>query len=195
MGVSLSQFSKPSFSAACTLVPAGYVKYIEIGLFTYTDRRTGLPVVSVIHLYAGYFVIPLELISRVALKRDRIPRLTAVSTTAAIHWYAWVPTGCSDWAYMERRQRQSGECRRKRRAITKIKVTQDIYGFWTQAHHLTLHDNSHDASNFLQSSVVTYPVGHMILSIKNDTVDTQLHFSLFLWFLKAVFHFYLGIHI
>lgn len=61
---------------------------------TYTDRRTGLPVVSVIHLDTGDFVVPLELISWVTLKGHRIPWLTAISTSATVHWHAWVPAGC-----------------------------------------------------------------------------------------------------
>lgn len=67
---------------------------MEAGLFTYADRRAGLPVVSVIHLYTGDFVVPLELVSWVTLKGHRIPRLTAISTTTAIHRYTWVPAGC-----------------------------------------------------------------------------------------------------
>ncbi len=41
---------------------------MEAGLFTYADRRAGLPVVSVIHLYTCDFVVPLELVSWVTLK-------------------------------------------------------------------------------------------------------------------------------
>lgn len=67
---------------------------MEAGVLTYADRRAGLPVVSVIHLYTGDFVVPLELVSWVTLKGHRIPRLTAISTTTAVHRYAWVPAGC-----------------------------------------------------------------------------------------------------
>lgn len=69
---------------------------MEPGFLTYADRGAGLPVVSIIHLYTGDFVIPLELVSRVTLKGHRIPWLTAVATTAAIHWDPWVPAGCGD---------------------------------------------------------------------------------------------------
>lgn len=44
------------------------IDYMKVRLFTYADRRAGLPVVSVIHLYTGYFVVPLELVSWVTLK-------------------------------------------------------------------------------------------------------------------------------
>lgn len=71
------------------------IENTEAELFTYADRRAGLPVVSVIHLNAGYFVVPLELVSGVALKGHRIPRLTSISATTAIHWNTWVPAGCS----------------------------------------------------------------------------------------------------
>lgn len=70
-------------------------KYTEAGLLTYADRWAGLPVVSVLHLYTGDFVIPLELVSRVTLERHRVPWLTTISTATAIHRYTWVPAGCS----------------------------------------------------------------------------------------------------
>lgn len=75
---------------------------MEAGLFTYAGRWAGLPVVSVIHLYTGDLVVPLELVSWVALKGHRIPRLTAIATTTPIHWYARVPAGCRHRAWTER---------------------------------------------------------------------------------------------
>lgn len=86
---------------------------MEAGLFTYADRRAGLPVVSVIHLYTGDFVVPLELVSWVTLKGHWIPRLTAISTTTAIHWYTWVPAGCGYWAWTERDREEEREHRER----------------------------------------------------------------------------------
>lgn len=79
------------------------------GLFTYADRRAGLPVVSVIHLYTGDFVVPLELVSWVALKGHGIPRLTSVSTTTAVHWHAGVSAGRSYRAWTERGETERGQ--------------------------------------------------------------------------------------
>lgn len=91
-------------------------KYTEAGLFTYAEGWAGLPVVSVIHLYTGDFVVPLELVSWVTLKGHWIPRLTTISTSTAIHRYAWVPAGCSYWACTERKggRRGNGGGRRER---------------------------------------------------------------------------------
>lgn len=64
--VSLSETIPPAVYAVHLLcVP---IEYMKVGVFTYADRWAGLPVVSVIHLYTGYFVVPLELISWVTLK-------------------------------------------------------------------------------------------------------------------------------
>lgn len=92
-----------------------HYKYMEAGFFTYADRRAGLPVVSVIHLYTGDFVIPLELVSWVTLKGHWIPWLTAISTTTAIHWYTRVPAGCCHWAWTGETERAGREKREQRR--------------------------------------------------------------------------------
>lgn len=74
--IQLSCKSKTHVSLSETIPPAVYavhllcvpIEYMKVGVFTYADRWAGLPVVSVIHLYTGYFVVPLELVSWVTLK-------------------------------------------------------------------------------------------------------------------------------
>ncbi|TNN72288.1 hypothetical protein EYF80_017440 [Liparis tanakae] len=53
------------------------------------------------------FVLPLELVSWVALKGHRIPRLTAIATTTPVHWDARVPAGCRHRAWTGERRAES----------------------------------------------------------------------------------------
>lgn len=74
--IQLSYKSQTYVSLSETIPPAVYavhllcvpIESMKVGVFTYADRWAGLPVVSVIHLYTGYFVVPLELVSWVTLK-------------------------------------------------------------------------------------------------------------------------------
>lgn len=138
--MSLSHFLKLNNSSCVNAVHLFPVpaEYTAAKLFTYADRRAGLPVVSVIHLYAGYFVVSLELISRVALKGHGIPRLTAVSAPRAVHRYTWVPAGCSYGAWREVRQGQSGKWGKKKKEKEREQSQKSgsnfvckVYVYWT----------------------------------------------------------------
>lgn len=115
-------------AVACTVHLLYAREHVEAGLLTYAHRWAGLPVVSVIHLYTGDFVIPLELVSWVTLKGHWISWLTAISTTTAIHWYTWVPAGCSHWAWAKT-ENDEGVEEKEERAIRKIYVTLDDYSY------------------------------------------------------------------